>query len=269
MKRNSKQPSPQDVIKDLYLKRLYIVFALFAGLIIALGLNAYKKMGPYIMKVNLKEQYFPIEDDLKHNLKYDIINTFKDKNDLLKNVKNQELKEKIDQGHIYFDIENQNNVVGTKNVNVISINVMARLDNKENYNNYKLFILELIKDINSNAENKIIDVYKEEFSINKIFIEKSKNFLNKELFSQTQLEENNKNYEKLKILVGELNLNNQKQNEIEKVIMILESDKFEHLKIYPTNPSFEENKLSTKNFIYIIMIFALGSVLLITLNRFV
>ena len=70
-------------------------------------------------------------------------------------------------------------------------------------------------------------------------------------------------------MVGELNLNNQKQNEIEKVIMILESDKFEHLKIYPTNPSFEENKLSTKNFIYIIMIFALGSVLLITLNRFV
>ena len=211
------------MLKRSLFKKIIYSF-LFAGLIFALGLNAYKKMGPYIMKVNLKEQYFPIEDDLKHNLKYDIINTFKDKNDLLKNIKNLKLKEKIDQGHIYFDIKNQNNIVGTKNVNVISINVMAKLDNKENYNNYKLFILELIRDINSNTEKKIIDVYKEEFLINELFIEKSKNFLNEELFSQIQLE----------------------QNQIEKVIMVLDSDKFEHLKIYPTNPSFDENKLSTK-----------------------
>ena len=45
-------------------------------------------MGPYVMNISLKDQYYPVKDDLKHNLKYNIINTINDKNELLNNVKN-------------------------------------------------------------------------------------------------------------------------------------------------------------------------------------
>jgi len=262
MKKKLKQPSVQDILEELYSKKLFLLIALFSGLIIAVSLNTYKKNGPYIMKLSLKDQYFPIKDDLKHNLKYNIFNTFKDKDDLLKNVENIGLKEKINQGNIFFEIENQNKVIGTKNVNIISIHVMAKLENDENYNDYKLLVLQLIKKIKSNVQEKIADAYKEEYLINETFIEKIKNSLNTELLIQPKLEENNQNFVKIKDLLI-------KQNEIERDIIILESDKFEHLKIYPINPSFGENKLSVKNFISIIAIFALGGVMLVTLNRFV
>ena len=123
--------------------------------------------------------------------------------------------------HVFFNLQNLNNTVGTKNVNIISIDIMAKLDNEKEYKNLKTDLIQLIRDINSNAEKKIINVYKEEFLINQTLIEKSKKFFNKELIYQTQLEASNQNYEKLKILLDKINLDNQKQNEIEKTIMLL------------------------------------------------
>ena len=95
MKNKFKSPDLIDIINELKLKRLFIGLSFVVGLIVVLIFNYYKSnIALPTLKVELHEQYFPVSSELKESIRTNMVDTFKDTDELLNFIKNDEFKKK-------------------------------------------------------------------------------------------------------------------------------------------------------------------------------
>lgn len=246
MKKYHKQPSVIDILNEINSKKLFIFYSFILGIIIASIIGIYKSSGPLKLQIKLVEQYFPIKEEIKHILRYDILNSFDDIDEFKKIVKDKSLIDTINDKKITLEIKSDTSLIGTQNVNTLTLIVTANLDDEKIYPKYTNKIIKAISEIETNSKKKIAVRSTEQINFNQTLINQ-----NKDLFSNSE-------FSKRKEINELLNLN-----------MLLSSKKFEFLKVYPTNPSFEKNLISTKEFIFVVLGFILAGIFIIVLNRFI
>ena len=76
MKKNQKPPSVIDILHEINSKKIFIFYSFILGIIISSIIGVYKSSGPLKLEIKLTEQYYPIQEDIKNSLRYDMLNVF-------------------------------------------------------------------------------------------------------------------------------------------------------------------------------------------------
>lgn len=248
MKNKTKAPDLIDIINELKVKRLFLGLSLVFGFIIVLIFNYYKSnIALPTLKVELHEQYFPVSNELKESVRTNMVDTFKDTDELLSFIEDKKFKEKIINSELQLQFGIDSYGFGTGVRNVFSMTAKLKTDDKKDH----LIFVKHIKDLILNVEIAI----------------------RKKISSNLDAEINY--YEKL-IQEGEetgLVLEDYKEglfikkSELKKNNSVIKNYDISFLKIYPSKPSFSQKSLGIKRSAIICLMFLFGSIFLVSLNR--
>lgn len=275
MKKNQKPPSVIDILHEINSKKIFIFYSFILGIIISSIIGVYKSSGPLKLEIKLTEQYYPIQEDIKNSLRYDMLNVFDDVSEFKEVVKDKELINNIDNNKIALKITSDTSRIGTQNVNAFTLIISAKLENEKVYSQYTKKIIKAISNIEKYSKNKIVERSNEQIKISEILIQESRDIFLKEK-KDLELTISNANTSAQSMLEKQYVffkntelLKRQEINQLSKLVMILESNNFQFLKVYPNNPSFEKNIVSTKESAFIVFGFVFAGIFLVALNRFV
>jgi len=250
MKNKIKPPNLIDIIYELKRKRLFVGYSLLVGILVVLIFSYYKSnIALPTLKVELHEQYFPVTDDLKLSIRTNIVDTFKDIDELLNFIDNKEFKRKIVDSELQLGFGIDSYGFGTGVRNIYSMNAKLRTDNIKDYPIYVELIKNLISDVETQIRKKIAYNIDQEI-----------------LYYNELIREGEETGLAFKDHKEELFV---KKSELKKQNSIIKNYNMNFLKIYPSKPSFGKNPLGLKRSIIICIMFMFGAIFLVSLNRII
>lgn len=249
MKHKKKLITLFDIINELRIKKKFLGFSFLISLFVVFVIGYYKSnIALPSLNIQLQEQYFPISKEMKENIRLKMVNIFTDKNELLNFVKDKKLKRKILNNDLTFNFKIDSKNFGKSVVNVFQVNVMLKTDKQEDYKIVSDRIKNLVLIIEKKIRDQIHDKIDSQIShrIKTINIAK-KNDLETSYLLPTYLE----------------------IRDLENQVSIIKNDKMNFFIVYPSEPKFSKNTLSTKQSILICLLFMAGSISIVVLNRFI
>jgi hypothetical protein len=281
-----KPPSITDLIEIINEKKVYLFLFFLTGVLISTYITT-KNSSKYLMNFKLIEQYFPISDEIKSQIRSKFLISINDKNELAIYSPNEKLKKKLLNKSLKINAElNSKNITGEQ---LYSFEIKVTGNDLETSD--QLFfsdsIVELFKNLEKDIKEEMIKNLSYESSV------KVDNFLEK-LSSVLALKSNDDLEVKINSDLGDLVISLDERDDVDLKellnlfvlskekkqldetvknsnlidISYLKIETLDFFEIHPKKIQFEKEKVKNETLITIPLLFLFFGVFIFSLNRF-
>ena len=281
-----KPPSITDLIEIINEKKVYLFLFFLTGVLISTYITT-KNSSKYLMNFKLIEQYFPISDEIKSQIRSKFLISINDKNELAIYSPNEKLKKKLLNKSLKINAElNSKNITGEQ---LYSFEIKVTGNDLETSD--QLFfsdsIVELFKNLEKDIKEEMIKNLSYESSV------KVDNFLEK-LSSVLALKSNDDLEVKINSDLGDLVISLDERDDVDLKellnlfvlskekkqldetvknsnlidISYLKIEALDFFEIHPKKIQFEKEKVKNETLITIPLLFLFFGVFIFSLNRF-